>query len=269
MSLQGKIIAITGGASGIGLATAKLLSSRGATVCIGDIDLDALSTASEYFAENNLLFLSTEVDVTKRQSVEDWMEAIIRRYRKIDGAANCAGVIGKYHGVTGIQELEDAEWDRIIGVNLTGLMYSLRAELQKIEDGGSIVNLASIQGTMGEPEIRSPVQICASLLTIKPKGFAGSAAYVASKHGVIGLTRSAAQEVGDRNIRVNAVAPGAIETPLLAKARAVVGDKVNPPAALKRIAEPEEIAAIVVFLLSQESSYVTGAVYAADGGWSS
>jgi NAD(P)-dependent dehydrogenase (short-subunit alcohol dehydrogenase family) len=86
---------------------------------------------------------------------------------------------------------------------------------------------------------------------------------------VIGLTRSAAQEVGDRNIRVNAVAPGAIETPLLAKARAVVGDKVNPPAALKRIAEPEEIAAIVVFLLSQESSYVTGAVYAADGGWSS
>ncbi|PQE03026.1 hypothetical protein CJF31_00002860 [Rutstroemia sp. NJR-2017a BVV2] len=244
MSLQGKIIAITGGASGIGLATAKLLSSRGATVCIGDIDLDALSTASEYFAENNLLFLSTEVDVTKRQSVEDWMEAIIRRYRKIDGAANCAGVIGKYHGVTGIQELEDAEWDRIIAVNLTGLMYSLRAELQKIEDGGSIVNLASIQGTRG------------------------SAAYVASKHGVIGLTRSAAQEVGDRNIRVNAVAPGAIETPLLAKAREVVGDKVNPPAALKRIAEPEEIAAIVVFLLSQESSYVTGAVYAADGGWS-
>jgi len=247
MSLQGKIIAITGGASGIGLATAKLLSSRGATVCIGDIDLDALSTASEYFAENNLLFLSTEVDVTKRQSVEDWMDAIIRRYRKIDGAANCAGVIGKYHGVTKIQDLEDAEWDRIMAVNLTGMMYSLRAELQKIEDGGSIVNIASIQGT---------------------RGFAGSAAYTASKHGVIGLTRSAAQEVGDRNIRVNAVAPGAIETQLLAQAREVVGDKINPPAALKRIAEPEEIAAIVVFLLSQESSYVTGAVYAADGGWS-
>ncbi|KAM3070370.1 hypothetical protein ACMFMG_010199 [Clarireedia jacksonii] len=246
MSLQGKIIAITGGASGIGLATAKLLSSRGATVCIGDVNHDALSTASEYFAENNLLFLSTEVDVTNRQSVEDWIEAIIRKYRKLDGAANCAGVIGKYHGITKIQDLEDAEWDKIMAVNLTGLMYSLRAELQKIEDGGSIVNIASIQGT---------------------RGFGGSAAYTTSKHGVIGLTRSAAQEVGDRNIRVNAVAPGAIETPLLAQAREVVGDGINPPAALKRIAGPEEIAAVIVFLLSQESSYVTGAVYAADGGW--
>ncbi|ESZ90604.1 3-oxoacyl-[acyl-carrier-protein] reductase [Sclerotinia borealis F-4128] len=247
MSMQGKVIAISGGASGIGLATAKLLSSRGAKVMIGDIDWDALKSASEFFKSNNRSYNCRHLDVSDRESVQDWIDEILMFFGRLDGAANCAGIIGKHHGIKNIQDMEDEEWNKIIAVNLTGMMYCLRAELGAIVDGGSIVNVASIQGT---------------------QGFAGSGAYVASKHGVIGLTRSAAKEVGDRNIRVNAVAPGSIETPLLNQAREIkttVG--TSDPTVIKRTGTAEEIAAIIAFLLSEESSFVTGAVYAGDGGW--
>ena len=126
-------------------------------------------------------------------------------------------------------------------------MYSLRAQLRVISDHGSIVNISSIQGV---------------------KGFAGAAAYSASKHGVIGLTRSAAREVGHREIRVNAVAPGAIATPLLVKAQEANPDEgKGNPTAIQRYGTAEEIAGIVCFLLSGESTYVTGMVYGGDGGW--
>jgi NAD(P)-dependent dehydrogenase (short-subunit alcohol dehydrogenase family) len=149
MSMQGKIIAVTGGASGIGLATAKLLSSRGAVVCLADYDPEALFVASSYFRKLRAPFHVDQLDVTKRVAVDEWVEDIVGRHGKLDGAVNCAGVIGQKHGITKLTELEDEEWDRIIGVNLTGLMYSLRAELRKISDGGSIVNISSIQGVMG------------------------------------------------------------------------------------------------------------------------
>ncbi|QSZ30463.1 hypothetical protein DSL72_000017 [Monilinia vaccinii-corymbosi] len=245
MSLQGKVIAITGGASGIGLATAKLLSARGAIVCIGDISRQSLDSAlgGVFPAQAK----GSIVDVSNRTSVDDWVGEILDEFGKLDGAANCAGVVGKHHGTRKVQDLDDEEWDKIIAVNLTGMMYCLRAEILKMEDGGSIVNVASVAGM---------------------QGFAESGAYVASKHGVIGLTRSAAREVGDRNIRVNAVAPGPIDTPLLEQAR-----RINPNAgnydtsAIKRLGTVEEIAAIIVFLLSGESSFVTGSVYAGDGGY--
>jgi len=247
MSLEGKVIAITGGASGIGLATANLISSRGATVCLADIDPASISAAESHFTARKVPFSVTQVDVSKRPEVDAWVDGIVKRFGKLDGAVNSAGVIGKHHGITTITELEDDEWHRIISVNLTGMMYSLRAELRKISEGGSIVNLSSIQGVMGFP---------------------GSAAYVTSKHGVIGLTRSAAKENGYRNVRVNAVAPGSIITPLLKTAQEGNPDEGSDnPAVIKRPGTAEEMANIIAFLVGPESSYVTGSVYGGDGGW--
>lgn len=150
MSLSGKVFAITGGASGIGLATAKLLSSRGATVCIADIAPAALEEAGVFFTSQAVPFTTTKVDVSKRAEVDGWIAEIVAQYGRLDGAANIAGVIGKQHSIGSIAELEDDEWERIIGVNLTGCMYCLRAELRNIVDGGSIVNMASIHSTNGK-----------------------------------------------------------------------------------------------------------------------
>lgn len=154
LPLQGKVFAITGGASGIGLATAKILSGRGATVCIADIDPAALSSAEAFFAsqETTRPFKSTRVDVSKRSEVDAWIEGILESFGRLDGAANIAGIIGTGHGRDAVVDLKDDEWDRILSVNLTGMMYCLRAELRKIADGGSIVNIASIHGTKGEAQ---------------------------------------------------------------------------------------------------------------------
>lgn len=184
--MQGNVFAVTGGASGIGLATARILHARGASVGIGDIDPAALENARNTFKDDLDRVLLTQLDVSKRSSVESWISEIVSKFGKLDGAANCAGVIGKHHGTRTLEHQEDDQWDLIIGVNLTGMMYAMRTELGAIKGPGSVVCVSSVQGTMG---------------------FAKHAAYTASKHGILGLVRSAAKEVGERGIRVNAVAP--------------------------------------------------------------
>ena len=187
--LSGKVFAISGGASGIGLATAEILHRRGASVSIGDIDPEALqaaSTSNKTFQTDPSRVLCTSLDVSKRPSVEDWIASIVSKFGKLDGAANCAGVIGKHHGTRKLEDIEDDQWDLIIGVNLTGMMYCMRAQLKAIKGPGSVVCVSSVQGTIG---------------------FAKHAAYAASKHGILGLVKSAAKEVGEREIRVNAVNP--------------------------------------------------------------
>jgi len=247
MSMKDKIIAITGGASGIGLAASKILSSRGATLCIADVNPAALSATAELFSSLSAPHMITKVDVSIRQEVDDWIASIVTKYGRLDGAANCAGIIGPNHGIRSIADTEDDEWDRIHTVNLTGMFYCLRAELRVVPDGASIVNVASIQGIMG---------------------FALHGAYSASKHGVVGLTRSASKEVGHRNIRVNALAPGAIRTPLLDRADVIQGSEVHDePTSIKRLGTPEEMGYVIAFLLGPESTFVTGSVYSADGGW--
>ncbi|ORY71740.1 short-chain dehydrogenase [Pseudomassariella vexata] len=250
MSLEGKVIALTGAASGIGLATAQILSRKRATVCIADVSPNALQKAEEAFSALKVPFSVTKVDVSKRDEVDSWIDGIVQKYGKIDGAANCAGIIGKHHGLRAVADLEDDEWHKIMAVNLTGTMYCLRAELRKIVDGGSIVNISSIQGI---------------------QGFANHGAYSASKHAVIGLTKSAAKENGKRQVRVNAVAPGAIYTPLMEKAWQLhdrpTGAPFDDGAALGRQGTAEECANVIVFLLSPESKYVSGSVYSVDGAW--
>lgn len=149
MSFSGKVYAITGGASGIGLATVKLLAEQGAIVCFSDVNTTALAETEAYLKEKGAKFTATKVDVSKRAEVEAWIDGIVKEFGQLDGAANIAGIIGKHHSIHSVGELEDDEWDKIIAVNLTGCMYCMRAELRNIKDGGSIVNMASIQGITG------------------------------------------------------------------------------------------------------------------------
>ncbi|KAJ2983019.1 hypothetical protein NUW58_g6326 [Xylaria curta] len=254
MALAGKVFGVTGGASGIGFATAQLLSQRGATVCIADVDPEAMARAESYFQPLNVPYSITKVDISKRDEVESWINGIVEQFGRLDGAANVAGVIGKHHGLREVKDLDDDEWNRIIAVNLTGTMYCVRAELQKIADGGSIVNVSSVHGL---------------------KGFAKYGAYDASKHGIIGLTRSAAKENGHREVRVNAVAPGAIFTPLMERAwklhdytpaHLVRGTPPEDEAAFGRQGTSEEVASTIAFLLGPDSKYMTGTVQSVDGG---
>lgn len=149
MSLSGKVFAITGGSSGIGLASAKALSERGATVCIADINDSTLAEVGTYFKEKGVKHSITKVDVSKRNQVDKWIEDVVAQFGRLDGAANIAGVMTRDHAKGKVVDIEDDEWDRIISINLTGCMYCLRAELRHIVDGGSIVNMASIHGTQG------------------------------------------------------------------------------------------------------------------------
>ncbi|KAF4989546.1 hypothetical protein FGRMN_9052 [Fusarium graminum] len=226
MSLKGKVYAITGGASGIGLATAKVLAQRGATVSIADVDGDAMSSATAYFKENGAKALVSRVDVSQRSEVEGWLDVTVKKYGRLDGAANVAGIIGKHHGLRAVADLEDEEWHKIIAVNLTGTIYA---------------------------------------------GFAKHGAYDASKHGIVGLTKAAAKENGHREVRVNAVAPGAIYTPLMKKAwdmhKRPEDAEFDEPTAFQRQGTSEECANVIAFLLGPESTFVSGSVYEVDGAW--
>ncbi|KAF2843298.1 3-oxoacyl-reductase [Patellaria atrata CBS 101060] len=254
-SIKGKVIALTGGASGIGFSTAKLLASRGAKLSLADNRKESLDEAvkaiqTEFSAE----VIGCVVEVRSTEDVDRWIKSTIDKFGRLDGCANLAGVVGKLIGVCPLTDLPEDEWELIIGVNLTGLMHCMRAQLKVIEDGGSVVNAASIAGLIGRPN---------------------SAAYSASKHGVIGLTKSAAKEVGKRNVRVNCVSPGVIETPMNAGAQATANaagsgskrDTWIKSVALARQGQPQEVAHLIIFLLSNESNFITGQSCSIDGGW--
>jgi len=185
--MKGKVIAITGGASGIGLATAHLLASRGASLSLADVQEGALVAAANAIkSKHDVEILTFALDVRKVAQVDAWISETVSKLGKLDGAANIAGVIPKSIGIGGITGMVEEEWDFVIAVNLTGVMHCLRAQMKVIENGGSIVNASSIAGLTGR---------------------ANNSAYAASKHGVIGLTKSAAKEIGSKGVRVNSFAP--------------------------------------------------------------
>lgn len=188
--MSGKVIAITGAASGIGLETARLLASRGAKLSLADVSKEGLEKAQkEIQAQYNSSSITVSpLDVRQYDQVEAWVSETVRHFGRLDGAANMAGVVPKSIGsdAAKIEQLDLGEWDFVMGVNSTGLMHCLKAQLQKIADNGSIVNASSIAGLQGREK---------------------NGAYTASKHAVLGLTRSAAKEVGTRGVRVNAICP--------------------------------------------------------------
>ncbi|KAF9874242.1 short chain dehydrogenase reductase family [Colletotrichum karsti] len=240
-----KVVAITGAASGIGLATAHLLAERGAKLSLADVQEKALQQAqsdiqTKYPGSEVLIFT---VDVKNYDKVENWISETVKHFGKLDGAANLAGIIPDSIGLNGIDQQDFDEWNLILGVNLTGVMHCLKAQLRVIEKTGAIVNASSIAGLIGR---------------------INNASYVSSKHGVTGLTRSAAKEVGPKGIRVNAICPGKIDTPMSQASRDM---KIVVEPSLKRVGEPREVATVIAFLLSDESSYISGANIGVDGGW--
>jgi NAD(P)-dependent dehydrogenase (short-subunit alcohol dehydrogenase family) len=230
--LEGRVALVTGGASGIGAATVALLRERGAIVVAADIQAgDGVE----------------RLNVTDESAVDALVDDVVRRHGRLDLAANVAGTSGVYAPVA---DASTVDWRATMAVNLEGVFFCVRAELRAMRatGRGSIVNVASSAGRMGVP---------------------GLAAYSASKHGVLGLTKSAALEVASHGIRVNAVCPGSIRTPML---RGFVGgdedllERMGRRAPMGRLGEPVEIAEAIVWLLSDAAGFVTGNALSPDGG---
>lgn len=186
-NIKGKVIALTGAASGIGYETPILLARQGANISIADVSVDALKEkTAEIEAVSTGKVISTLFDVRDDKAVDAWIAKTVEAFGKLDGAVNLAGVIPKVINEERVEDLNNEDWHFVIGVNLHGVMYCMRAQLQYMNNKGSIVNAASICGVISFPK---------------------NAAYTASKHAVIGLPRTAAKEVGDRDIGVNCIAP--------------------------------------------------------------
>jgi NAD(P)-dependent dehydrogenase (short-subunit alcohol dehydrogenase family) len=239
--LSGQAALITGAASGIGRASALGFATAGASVALVDIDIDGLEATA---AAVRALGARAEVlpaDVTDLDAVTKVVDRAAGIFGRLHAAHNNAGVPGPY---VPLDEYEEAAFQRVLQVDLAGVWRCMRAEIRhmRAQGSGAIVNTSSMLGAAAMP---------------------GNSAYIAAKHGVHGLTRAAALELGGTGIRVNAIAPGVTRTGMTS----AVSDELLAAVPLGRIAEPGEIAAAAVWLCSAEASYITGSVLVADGGW--
>lgn len=241
MKLQGKVAIITGGASGIGAATARLFVEEGAKVVLVDLNEEQGKAVEAELKAQNAEALFVKANITSEEEVQNIYKETIAAFGKVDIVFNNAG-IGR---VTPTEELEYAEWRNTVNVDLDGVFLVARDAIREMlkSGGGTIVNTASMYGWVGSP---------------------GSAAYNAAKGGVINLTRSLALEYATKNIRVNALAPGFIDTPIIPEESKEVLKTMTP---MQRLGQSEEMAKAVLFLASDDSSFMTGNVLTVDGGY--
>lgn len=246
--MKGKVALVTGAGAGIGRSTAILFAKRGASVVVSDVVPAGGEETVRLIekADGEALFIKT--DVSRSSDIEAMIEKTMNQYGRLDYATNNAGVNGP---ITSLTDCSEEDWDTVMGINLKGVWLCMKYEIPQMikSGGGSIVNTASMAGLVGFPYQTS---------------------YVSSKHGVIGLTRTAALDFGKQGIRVNAVCPGVIHTTMvqsLLEEIPEVIDTLNNQAPVGRIGQPEEIAEAVVWLCSDAASFVTGHALAVDGGY--
>jgi NAD(P)-dependent dehydrogenase (short-subunit alcohol dehydrogenase family) len=248
--LEGKSALITGAGGGIGRAAALAFAREGARVAVADIAAEAAAETVALVNAAGGQALSLTGEVTRDAEVKAMVEAVVGTWGRLDCAFNNAGIAGFQVDAAGKKTAEwsEAAFDRMIAVNLKGVWLCMKHELVQMaaQGGGAIVNTGSIAGLAGLPT---------------------SSAYVAAKHGVVGLTKTAAIEYAEANIRVNAVCPGFIRTRMTEDTMRRRGEAILAQTPLRRMGNPEEIAEMVLWLCSDHASYVTGAAYNVDGGW--
>ena len=243
--LKDKIAIVTGAASGIGKAAAVLLAKEGAKVVLSDIQEDAGSQVMMEIKNAGGYAIFVKADSSSAEDNRILVEKAVEEYGRLDIAVNNAGIGGPI-APTGEYPIDG--WEKVIAINLSGVFYGMRYQIPAmLETGGSIINVASILGAVGTK---------------------GSPAYVAAKHGVLGLTKTAALEYAPKNIRINSIGPGYIKTPLIMNALDdATRDMLVGLHPIGRLGESEEVAELIAWLASDKSSFVTGSYYPVDGGY--
>ncbi len=248
---ENKICLVTGAGSGIGKATALAFGNEGAKVVVTDINLENAEKTADILRGGGAKAIALKVDISKRKDVENMIKTTVETFGRLDCAVNSAGIAGTLSLPT--HEYPEDAWLQQININLTGTWYCVKYQIAQMlqQGGGNIVNIASAAGLIGQPE---------------------NVPYAASKHGIVGITKTAAIEYATKNIRVNCLCPTAIETPMIMEGRRKLAH--NPEAKqqainfqrMKRMGQPEEVADVALWLCSDQSTFITGHAMAVDGG---
>jgi NAD(P)-dependent dehydrogenase (short-subunit alcohol dehydrogenase family) len=245
--LKNKISLVTGASSGIGRATALVFAREGAKVVVSDVQAEKGEETAALIRAQGGDAIFVEANVGSAQACIDLVGAAVKHYGRLDVACNNAGIGGP---VAPTADYPVDGWMQVLNINLSGVFFGMQAQIKAMlaNGGGAIINLASVLGAVGGP--RSP-------------------AYSAAKHGVIGLTQTAAWEYGGQGIRINAVGPGFIHTPMVQnlEANPAVNSALIAAHALGRLGRPEEVAELIVWLASDRASFATGSFYPIDGGY--